>query len=273
MDDSRKRELVRWAVDVIISAVIVPAILTWLGMSPPIVIMAAFVCLCLLKAWEWGYLVPATWTPDRKVEHGRLRACIAIALFCLLAVGVIFTRQISPDFISKLIAASPRGSFPKASPSAVPTANSENFPPNGVMISTEGKGVLRCDVPPTSAPTVEEFARQFEIFKNQNAGLGDTLGIDINVSAIRDGFRVDYEAKTEEGKDLLWRETGAPVSKFAFEFRRVGQSILVTFTVDRPWMPQWLMRLRPFGTKEQFVRFERGVEKMFGFPVNSCHVI
>ncbi|MFZ3352347.1 MAG: hypothetical protein WA268_15935 [Xanthobacteraceae bacterium] len=216
---------------------------------------------------------PATWTEEGQVRNGRLRAGIALGLLALLIIGFVYSQRISPDFITKLVAAAPLGSFPEVPQSAVPNVQSETFPPNGVMISTEGKGVMRCDIPLPPTPTVQEYAQQFQIYKNQAAGLGDTLGIEINVSPIRDGIKVDYNANTAEGKDLFWRITGAPISKFTFEFRRVGQYVLVTFILDRPWMPQWLMNQRPLGTKDDFIRFERGVEKMFSLPPGVCHVI
>jgi hypothetical protein len=55
MVDGRK-EGAQWARDIILTVIFLPALLSWLGMTAPQIIIISICALALLKAWEHGRL-------------------------------------------------------------------------------------------------------------------------------------------------------------------------------------------------------------------------
>lgn len=51
-----RSETAKWVRDIVLTVVVLPAILLWLGMTPPQVVIAGLCALALVKAWEHGKL-------------------------------------------------------------------------------------------------------------------------------------------------------------------------------------------------------------------------
>jgi hypothetical protein len=215
-----------------------------------------------------AHLTAARWAPDGTVRNGKIRTLMGVVVLVAL-VGSVYLLVPKPpntsQIASKLLGRSV-GLVPTTPSSQINTYDS----PNAILQSTEAKMLLRCDVPPGDP---KQFASQFPIYKNESEGLGDALGINVSVEIIRDGVRTTFEATSAEGKERLWRTTGANITKFVIERRRVGQSEIVSFTADRPGVQmEMLYAMRPIGTKADYEKFERSMEKMIGYPTGSCHI-
>jgi hypothetical protein len=267
------RELCTDAALALIVTIVIGLIIASLAAAGIITMSLAYILLGLawLIAAAGTFLIPWTVTPKNRIIFSGILAGM------LTAVGWYETAHYEKPPSAQDIALELSKIINPQKPPTLPPATSNSAPapaPNGILQSTEAKGILRCDI---SLPPTEDtigFLNQLEIYKNQMEGLGDALGINISVTTIRDGLRVAFDANTDEGKERIWRATGTTVTKWNFELRRVGQSILVTFTADRPGLSEsYLRTLPPQGDKESFERFERAVERMFGFPANTCHVV
>jgi hypothetical protein len=231
-----------------------------------------------LPDWLKTQTGPASWTPDGKVQNGPVRAAIGFALLGIIAVFYVVKPPSSASFVqylSRLVAAAPPNSLPPVTAPAPPSASPSNFSPN-TWQSSEGKALLSCNVPPPPVPTIQQYQYQYQVYQNEMGGIGDALGINISVSQIRDGVRIDFEAVSDEGKERLWRTTGTNVTKFSLESRRVAQAVIVAFMADRPGitpaMQLQLLNTPIRSTKEDSDKFERSIEKMLGFSPGVCHL-
>ena len=158
------------------------------------------------------------------------------------------------------------------SPAAPTTPAAPEYSPNRIMQSSEGKVLLTCAIPPPPTDAFE-FARQYQDYKSGVEALGDALDVKMTTSIINGGIRLTVEAISEEGKARMWRMTGTLTPKMAIEVRRVGQNEIVSFTADRPGVPQSMMLNMPLrGSKEDMEKFERSMEQIIGAPSGVCHV-
>ena len=79
MDEAQRKERAKWARDLVISVVLVPAFLAWLQMSPVVIVAGGLCSLAILKAWENWPLLRAKF---------KLGAVLAIfCLFCMFGAG------------------------------------------------------------------------------------------------------------------------------------------------------------------------------------------
>jgi hypothetical protein len=159
-----------------------------------------------------------------------------------------------------------------ANPAPATTPTAPDYSPNRIMQSSEGKVLLTCAIPPPPTDAFE-FARQYQDYKSGVEALGDALDIKMTTSIINGGIRLTIEAISEEGKERIWRMTGTITPKMAIDVRRVGPNEIVSFTAERPGVPQSMMLNMPLrGSKEDMEKFERTMEQIIGAPSGVCHV-
>jgi hypothetical protein len=251
MDDVRRQAIGKWARDLVISVVIVPAILVWLQMSPPVIIAAGILCLFLLKVWEWGYLAPATWTPDGKVAHGKARATAGITLVLIAVAGFYTSLHWS---LFRLPTAQPKGSV------------TELFSPAGKLQSTVGKTIYVCsEQSPTQTMTRKEFEQTLKVY-------GESLGVSATVSDIPDGLKIEFSADTPEGKIRL-----GSIKRWTLEVRTTGKRIIATSSVefaDLLGVLGELFQMMPVDpTNKQTIEAMRMIEQLIGVPEGGCQII
>jgi hypothetical protein len=245
-------------------------------------IVTAWWAKCILLAFAGGLIIHATfrssWTIKWPVWWKAGISAVVLSILAIIGGAPIledFRKQhpgttetvgsISQD-ASKMAGAPPGNS--STTPSIPPWTIPE-LDPNTLM-SSEGKALFRCEIPPSDP---FQFPSQYQNYKNGLEALGDALGYDISISIIPSGIRIVYAASSDEGKLRMWRATGTTITKATLEVRRVGQTEVLSFIPDRPSAPPGMMiRIPLHGTKEDFERFERSMERLIGAPSGVCHL-
>jgi hypothetical protein len=214
-------------------------------------------------------------TRDRR---GRLIQKIGAVTVLILILGAVFGAAFMAT--TRVPSVDPQKTVPSAKPLIQVFKNSDldtRFRPNPVF-STWEKLVFSCILRPTdnrdNVPP-EEYQRQFLTYKNSAEGWGAAIGIDFSFSAINGGFKLVLDAKTEEAKAKMWRITHTWFTKVTFEFRRVGESIIVNAMLE--W-PDYIRKPTPgsavFMDDWYSIRgWESTIEKIVGVPEGGCRII
>jgi hypothetical protein len=238
--------------------------------------LAAVIALRIVRYLRQG-------RPPISLVIGTWRWTLASLIVAVLAIGVATYFQrltASPpsakeiaEEVSKLIEKLPHNSQAQA-PAVPANPNPPSVPeysPNRIMQSSEGKALLTCAIrPPADA---FEFFHQYQDYKSGVEAMGEVLDIRMSTSIINNGVRLTIEAISDEAKARMWRFTGTLTPKMTIEVRRVGQNEIVSFTADRPGIPQSMLLNMPLrGTKEEIAKLERSVEQIVGAPAGVCHL-
>jgi hypothetical protein len=235
------------------------------------------------------YLAMRQWRLPISLVLRTWRWTLASLIVAVLAIGIAAYFQGMSHFaagtsakdiaeeVSKLIADSGRNSRTPVMPANPANPGPPASPvspapsPNTIMQSSEGKALFICAVPPP--PDAFQFFQKYQEYKSGVEAMGEVLDIKMSTSIINNGVRLTIEAISDEGKESMWRMTGIFAPKMTIEVRRVGQNEIVSFTVDRPGIPQSMLLNIPLrGSKDDIQKFERAVEQIVGAPPGVCHV-
>ena len=111
-------------------------------------------------------------------------------------------------------------------------------------------------------------------FKSNIQAWGDTIGVNVTLSTIRGGVKIEVLADTDEAKRRIFRSTGTAITKLIIEIRRVGEFETVTYSTD--WsgpMKQLAELLGPVTPGPELDAAQKHAEHLLGVPAGSCRVI
>jgi hypothetical protein len=259
MDEGRKKTLIGEARAVIISVILVPAILAWLQVSPPVIVGIGLSLLVILSGWENGYLTPARWSPDGRVQDGKLRALVGIVGLCLIVGGGYIASHWPTAFLRSSRA-------PSATDIGVSKAT-------GPLASRLDHFILECDIPPPAGKTVEQTIAELNEYKKNMDVLGDALGLSITLEAIRGGIRMEIEAVTDEAKRRTMPFSSLGVTKLTLEVRRVAKVESVSAFVKIPPQLEFFSLFPPNPLAPDTIAARQKIEQILGVRHGTCHVI
>jgi hypothetical protein len=155
---------------------------------------------------------------------------------------------------------------PRVSAGAPSPAPSPN-PPQ--LLSRMDRFIFACDVPPPDAETAAQLPQKKEQFKQTWDVLGDAIGMSVDVTDIRGGVRMIFDATTPEARRRL---ITSYVSKLTIEVRRVGEIEIVTASVDLPEIVRFLSFMAPVQPQDT-ANSQSKIEKLIGAPEGGCHLL
>jgi hypothetical protein len=141
---------------------------------------------------------------------------------------------------------------------------------SGPIQSTYGKFLFQCNAGPPVPDADARWPQTKEMLKSTYEIWGDVIGMVTRFSQIRGGFRIEYEATTEEAKDKMRRSGSVPTTKIAMEVRRVGVWIIVTELVDVPDALKFMSIMPPDPKSSDMIAMRRQVEAVLGFQDGKC---
>jgi hypothetical protein len=219
MDEKQRKEAAKWARDLIISVVIVPAILVYFQMSPLVVIAGGVISLALLTTWERGYLTAATWLPDGTIGHGRLRAGFGAILFCgLIASGYVAShRQKAPVQLPRPPEAQPPA--PDAAPlPPSPSVPHEDFKTTGAWL------IYRCE---HQEKTPAELQKDTAAYKKEMDILGDMFDFSTTIVPVVGGIEIYVWPKT-----AAMQQSTESITKYSIQVRYLTERTIVVYTPE-----------------------------------------
>jgi hypothetical protein len=106
MREQRRKEIIKWARDVIISVALVPAALAYFQMSPLVIIVGGACSLIILTAWEnWSFIrTKARLLTIKLIVILGSAAVLALATGAVWIFGILPLRHASPDPVLALVA-------------------------------------------------------------------------------------------------------------------------------------------------------------------------
>lgn len=143
------------------------------------------------------------------------------------------------------------------------------------LLSSYGKYIFDCAIPPPSNTAASDFQRQKEVAKQGIEAWGDAIGFTMTLSDIRGGIRIEAEATTDEAKNRMGILGAIGVKKFALEIRRVGQHEIVSILIDIPATSVFsFFRLMPVDPNSaDMVSTRKQIERIMGVSDGTCHMI
>jgi hypothetical protein len=206
---------------------------------PCFLIMCAAVAFLAFDLISKRLLVSSIWPPGDKV-----RRVIGIAILCVIFGGGYVLSRVYP------------GAAPAPPP---PMAGAD-------LQSRANKFIFACPKPPrTDQRSRDEIMAEL---RNNVKALGDTFGVEITIDDIPQGFRMNVAPASPESAIKL----GGMASHF--EFRGVGQQILIATLIDFPFPLSLVASLMPIDPKsEQSLKLRKNVETMVGARQGACQFL
>jgi hypothetical protein len=241
MDEGHKKALFGEARAVVISVIIVPSILAWLQVRPPIIIGIGLSLLVILSAWENGYLTPAHWSPEGTVQNGRLRAIAGVALLCLVVGGGYLA-----------------SSHWKQAEVQQPPVTEPTPAPQGPLASRFNRQIFVCDMP--------KRANEIGEWEQYASVVGESQGMTIEFHGLgSDGLRIEATPTPST----------TPYVKMATEIRRLKDQLYVTRMPDFTGTIYDALSKLPITDPNtpEIIENTRRVEKLIGALVGTCHLI
>jgi hypothetical protein len=225
MQPETRKQVGKWGRDLIISVIIVPAILTYLQMSPLVVAIAGIYCLFVLISWEnWD------WFSARLIR----KAPVGVGLFAIMlsTIGWYYSHySATPLWVSvepppMVISPPPLGGVTPPPSEAPPL-------PQVPIQSRLNRIIFVCDMAQPLKP--EDETKQIDQFKSRMQGWAATLGLDVSFPELKDGIQVTIEAKTVEAKAKFAQWGIVPeISKLIGEARWIEGRHVVVVHADLP---------------------------------------
>jgi hypothetical protein len=217
-----------------------------------------------LAVWFFGWRVqtlisPATWTPEGRIENGKLRAAVGALLLCgLVAAGY---------------AASKWEEWSAASIIQEPPHQPVPMPPSS-LASRSDKFIFACDIPRDPKVTPEKTAAAKAETQKELKAWGEVIGFTITMSDIEGGFRVAVEAETVEAKNRMMSAGVWPsVTKVFIDVRRIGPRIIVSAYADMPKEFSIFSMIPPDPELPQVKTAEKQISQFLGVKEDTCHLI
>jgi hypothetical protein len=205
-----------------------------------------------------GWTGHATWGPDGRIEHGRLRAALGGVLLCLVLGGGYVWSHWPTAFLR----------------TQTPSSGNASSAPSGPFVSRLNHFILSCDVPPPPPnKTPLDSLWELQDYKQKLDVLGDAMGITFTMETIRGGIRIEAEAATDEAKQRIPSLTSIGVTKFIFEIRRVEKVLLVSVIVKLPPQFAFYGWIPPNPAAEDTKKVIYFVEHFFGFKTGACSLV
>ncbi len=235
-----------------------------------------FLALAFVVAMASTFLLDHLWRPTWK-QRG---VVAVILLFVLGGIGSYeWTNYIPPltraevaEELIKRFPAPPSQESPKQNLPVTSVDPIEAPPPfPGPLQSRIDKWVFACNVAHSAPVTQQRYAQDVQRFQNTIGALGDAFGIETGVSGIRGGFRIDMEAKTVDAKKRFANFLG--IYKTAVEVRRVGERVIVTWTMFLPADSSLLGRMEPERDSVDAIHLLRNTEALLAEAHAKCTLI
>jgi hypothetical protein len=140
---------------------------------------------------------------------------------------------------------------------AIPVPAKPATQPSQRLLSTAGKMLLSCAVPPGDKKKRAEAKRNFQKISKI---YDETFGISLTLSDIEDGYVVEIQPKTQEGRTKM-----GEVSRVVIREQRVGENIMVSYSWEMPGLLGGVLTAVPIDADaDQTKQAVKQVEQLLG---------